>query len=270
MTLNTILVHTNIDYFAEGPVRIAADLALRFGANLIGVCACSIQPLLTDAAAVGVPTLTEDPSDIEKQLEAAEARFRGAVARAETPTEWRSSIDFPTDHAALQARAADLIVIGPNRGGSLYREVDPADLIMVVGRPVLFVPDGMSHLAADHVIVGWKDTREARRAVLDSLPLLERAAEVAVATVSEEGDSEALHSADDVVRYLQRHRVNARHVRTEADGGTGTRIMALAQEFNADLIVAGAYGHSRLREWIFGGVTRDLLTKSPLCCLMAN
>ena len=228
-----------------------------------------MQPLLTDAAAVGVATVVEDPGDIEQQ-QGSEAKFRALVARAGKPIEWRSSIDFPTDHAALQARAADLIVTGPSRGNSPYREVNPADLIMLVGRPALVVPKGISRLAADHVIVGWKDTREARRAVADAIPLLERASEVTVATVAEESDSDAIQSADDVTDYLHRHKVNAKGIRFEAGGSAGDKLLALPKERRADLIVAGAYGHSRLREWIFGGVSRDLLAKGPICCLMAN
>ena len=270
MAFSTILVQTNIDDFAEARVRVAVDLAGRFGATLIGVCACALQPILTDAWAVGVAGFMEDPSDIEKQLQAAETKFRELAAGTGKPTEWRSSIAFPTDHAAFQARAADLVVSGPSRRRSLYRDVDPAELILLAGRPVLAVPADVSHLAADRVVVGWKDTREARRAVLDALPLLERASEVTVAVVAEKSDSAALHSAADVVSYLRRHQVKAADVFVEADGSAGDRLIALAKERGADLIVAGAYGHSRVREWIFGGVTRDLLTKSPICCFMAN
>jgi nucleotide-binding universal stress UspA family protein len=270
MTISAILVQTNIDDFPGGRVKVAADLAGRFGATLIGVCACALQPILTDAMAVGVAGIIEDPSDIEAQLQTAQTKFRELAGQTAKLIEWRSSIDFPTDHAARQARAADLVVSGPSRRRSLYREVDPAELILLAGRPVLAVPADVSHLAADRVVVGWKDTREARRAVLDALPLLERASEVTVAVVAEKSDSAAFHSAADVVGYLRRHQVKAADVLVEADGSAGDRLIALAKERGADLIVAGAYGHSRVREWIFGGVTRDLLTKSPICCLMAN
>lgn len=270
MTLGAILVQTNIDDFAEGRVKVAADLADRFGATLIGACACAAQLVPTSGMAVGVSIFVENPGEIEKQLQTVESKFRELAQGKGKATEWRSSIAFPTDHAALHARAADLVVTGPSRGGSAYRAVDPAELVMLAGRPVLVVPGDVSHLAADRVVVAWKDTREARRAVLDSLPLLEKASEVTVAIVAEKGDSAAVRSAADVANFLRRHNVNAKETRAEADGSAGDRIMKLAAERGADLIVAGAYGHSRLREWVFGGVTRDLLSRSPVCCLMAN
>ena len=269
MPLGSILVTINVDEFAESRVKVAAELAARFGATLTGVCACAIQPIVTDAMALGIAGVVEDRSDIEAQLQTAQEKFRALAEPIAKPLEWRSAIDFPAEYAALQARTADLVVTGPSRGSGPYREVDPADLIMLAGRPVLIVPTNVSHLAADRITIAWKDTREARRAVLDSLPLCERATEVTVAAVAEESESEA-SPTDDVVRYLRSHKINANSFHAKADGSTGTTILALAKDVSADLIVAGAYGHSRLREWIFGGVTRELLTKSPVCCLMSN
>jgi nucleotide-binding universal stress UspA family protein len=270
MAFEAILVQTNIDDFAEDRIKLAADLAQRSGAILIGDCSCAIQPILVDAVAVGVPGLVEDPSDIEAQLQTAQARFRGLVEGTVKTIEWRSALNFPTEHAALQARAADLVVTGPRRGSSFYREVNPADLVMLAGRPVLVVPSNVSRLAADRIVVAWKDTREARRALLDSLWFLERATEVTVAAVAKSSDSDAVHSTNDVVSYLRHHKVNANCLNVNAEGAVAATIGGLARDLGADLIVAGAYGHSRLREWIFGGVTRDLLTKSPICCLMSN
>jgi nucleotide-binding universal stress UspA family protein len=211
----------------------------------------------------------QDPDDIRKQLQTVESKFRDAAGTKVTSIEWRATIAYPTEHAAVHARATDLVVTGIRRSGSPYRAADPASLIMVAGRPVLLVPDGVSQLAADRVVIAWKDTREARRAVLDCLPLLVQASDVIVAFVTEGADA-AIDSAADVAGFLRRHAVNATPFRIDADGSPGERIIAFAGERGADLIVAGAYGHSRLREWIFGGVTRDLLHRSPICCLMAN
>ena len=81
----------------------------------------------------------------------------------------------------------------------------------------------------------------------------------------------ARHHVDDVVRYLARHRIKAeRRVEIQAQGSGADQIIALAEDEGADLLVTGAYGHSRLNEWVFGGMTRDLLTSSPICCLMSH
>ncbi len=138
--------------------------------------------------------------------------------------------------------------------------VDGGDLVMDAGRPVLFVPPGVDFLSAKRIVIAWKDTREARRAVWDSMPFLKRAAEVSIVVIdSEDG------SARDVATYLGCHGVAATTTtRPESEIAVAVKIVHIAQQEGADLIVCGAYGHSRAREWAFGGVTRDLLEGSPL------
>jgi nucleotide-binding universal stress UspA family protein len=137
---------------------------------------------------------------------------------------------------------------------------------------VLPVAPGVASLRAEHVVVAWKDTREARRAVLDAIPFLRIAKRVSVVEVcTRDEERNALARIDDVVRYLARHRIAAdprpilHRDRSDAD-----HLLQFALNEDADLLVAGAYGHSRLGEWIFGGMTQDILTSSPLCCLMSH
>jgi nucleotide-binding universal stress UspA family protein len=127
-------------------------------------------------------------------------------------------------------------------------------------------------LSADHVVVGWRDTREARRAVQDALPFLHEAKRVTVVEISEEDQKEAArHHVDDVVLYLARHKIKAEgRVETHLLGSGADQIIGFAEDEDADLLVTGAYGHNRLNEWIFGGMTRDLLASSPFCCLMSH
>ena len=134
------------------------------------------------------------------------------------------------------------------------------------------VPAAVKSLAADHVVVGWKDTREARRAVQDALPFLHEAKRVTIMEICEKDEMDiARQHVDDVVLYLARHRIKAeRRVEIQAHGSGADQIIALAEDEGADLLVTGAYGHSRLNEWVFGGMTRDLLTSSPICCLMSH
>jgi nucleotide-binding universal stress UspA family protein len=129
-------------------------------------------------------------------------------------------------------------------------------------------------MSGRRVVVAWKDTREARRAVQDALPLLHRAETIVIAEVCERSDDVGPSQARlrDVAEYLARHHVAAavaERVRP-VDGTALNSLLRLAQDESADLIVAGAYGHTRLGEWIFGGMTQGLLAKSHVCCLFSH
>jgi nucleotide-binding universal stress UspA family protein len=139
---------------------------------------------------------------------------------------------------------------------------------MVVGRPILIVPHGVERLLATSVVVAWKNTPQSRRAISDAMPFLTLAEQVQVVQVAGDGDRTDL---DDVVAYLGLHGVKAVGVlKVPNAGGTAETLLDAAEGFKADLIVGGAFGYSRLREWFFGGVTRNLLDHSPVCCLMSH
>jgi nucleotide-binding universal stress UspA family protein len=187
--------------------------------------------------------------------------------------EWRSALAWPTDFVARNARAADLIVTGPQAAAAdATSRVDTGDLVMRAGRPVLVVPPGAEFLRLNSVVVAWKDTREARRAVNDALPLLHKAREVIVVELLDEGADKAAAKArvDDVARWLVRREISASSIATRALVGVTNRLTTLAQDEGAGIIVAGAYGHSRFQEWVFGGVTRDLLTQQSCCALLSH
>ncbi|MDP3317910.1 MAG: universal stress protein, partial [Bosea sp. (in: a-proteobacteria)] len=146
--------------------------------------------------------------------------------------------------------------------------IAPGDIVMELGRPILVVPPGIDALAARSVVVAWKDTRESRRALQDALPFLVRAEMVCVLSVGTDQDDAA---AQDVCSYLAKYGIAARPVlRPKGGGSIVGEITDLVRHQGADLIVAGAYGHSRLREWIFGGVTQELIQATPVCCLMSH
>jgi nucleotide-binding universal stress UspA family protein len=137
---------------------------------------------------------------------------------------------------------------------------------------VLVVPKGLASLTPRRIAVAWKDVREARRAVVDALPLLRAAEEIVLIEILEEGDENgSAHRLKDVASHLARHRVVTvtRQVRP-ADVTAGDALVRFVKDANMDVLIAGAYGHSRLGEWAFGGVTRDLLAGSPICCLFSN
>jgi nucleotide-binding universal stress UspA family protein len=135
---------------------------------------------------------------------------------------------------------------------------------------MLVVPPGIDTLEAERILIGWKDSREARRALRDSLPLLHEAKSVAIVEVCDDSmEALARRHVEDVARYLTRHRISVGSATAAAaKHGVADHLIDLARVEGADLIVTGASG--RLGEWIFGGVTRELLTSSPVCCLMSN
>lgn len=266
----TIMVPTDLSPEATNRLRVAMALANRFSSRLLGVAAQPIvSPLYFETPTDGVTSIIElEERQVKKQLEAAEANFN-QIASTIGSSEWRQAFANPTDHALTHARAADIIVVGsPADVQDEYTSmsVDGGDIVMGAGRPVLFVPLGVDFVSAKRIVIGWKDTREARRAVWDSLALLTGAQEVFVASTNAHTDS-----AKDVVAYLQRHNVFASCVAgLEQENNVADDLIRIAQRERADLIVAGAYGHSRTREWVFGGATKGLIEESPLCCLMAH
>jgi nucleotide-binding universal stress UspA family protein len=284
MSYAVIMVNVEEDELSSARIKLAAHLSVRFGCALIGVAARPPEPVPRLAGdIVGGPDIVGggDIAEYQYEIKADDAwlekqakRFHTIAAPIQPNIEWRStSDDDPLDYACTQARAADLAVIAPGRlkTDSSFT-LDPAAALLKMGRPVLTVPGGVEALQAQRIVVAWKDTREARRALRDALPLLREAKEVFVIEAVDEGsESQAQKNVDDVAAYLVRHQVIVaakcfERIQTTA----GVQIIHAAQARGADLIVVGAYGHSRLGEWIFGGVTRELLKMSPICCLFSH
>lgn len=273
MSYATLMVWVNIDHVSKQFVGVAADVADKFAAHLIGLSAVAMVPPFIAEGVVIVDHATEFDIDKTKAtLAEAGSKVQAVVGRGRQ-IEWRSAIAYPTETLISEARCADLIVIESGRSAdNVYRSADVGAAILGAGRPFLVVPAAVKSFAADHVMIGWKDTREARRAVLDALPFLHEAKRVTVLEICKEEQMEtARDHVGDVVRYLARHRIKAEpRVEVQALGSRADQIIAWADDETVDLLVTGAYGHSRLNEWMFGGMTRDLLTTSPICCLMSH
>jgi nucleotide-binding universal stress UspA family protein len=169
------------------------------------------------------------------------------------------------------AHAADLIVMSPRPEPPAPGEADPGEVVIDAGRPVLVVPAHSTRLRTETIVVAWKDTRETRRAIASALPLLRRANEVLVVEICDDYIPGAVvEQTQDIVAGLTRLGVRARAAVTPAEGGVFNSLMRTVSQRGADLIVTGAYGHSRLQELVFGGVTDHLLRKPACCVLMAH
>jgi nucleotide-binding universal stress UspA family protein len=254
-----LMVHLELGQSNAGRLRVVTDIAQRFQAEVVGIAVCRPMSMASSEGYVPAEIIDQDRERIEKDTMAAEAEFRSGLQGRVTKVEWRSAVTFSSlsNYIACEARSVDLVVTGVTPGKLLdnSRSANLGDLIMQLGRPVLVVPAAPGVLKLDRVVVGWKDTREARRAVSDALPLLKAAAQVTVVEIAGEDELAAARShVEDVVDWLERHGVRAKALTLTSTGDDSTQLNAIAHERGANLIVAGAYGHSRLREWALGGV----------------
>lgn len=275
MIYNTIMVQLDIDEPPAPRLEYALALARRFEADLIAFAAADAPVVLpgSDGIAVAGGVLRAQIDEIEARLDALRREFESLTGE-DTRMSWRGFVANPTQALAVQARAADLLVVGSPTIGPFFdraRRIDAGALALAAGRPALFAAENLAPPVAKNVLVAWKDTREARRAVVDALPFLTSATDVLVAAVEEEeAGGGARSGVADIVRFLMKHGARARpEVVRRGDGECGAVLATLAADAGCDLLVAGAYGHSRLREWAFGGVTRTLLQKSELNRLLS-
>jgi len=273
MTFSTIMVHLNVDPSGDTRLSAALDFARHFDAKLIGVAAASL-PWSFYGQEVTPSQIDQLNGIITKRLADAEDRFRRAAKQHLQKIEWRSAIASPAAYVSLQARAADLIIVGRNPDGLLpdpfLGRIDPGDLAMRAGRPVLVIPEEVDKINMKSAMVAWKDTREARGAVSDALPLLRKVQEVVVVEgIEDELDRSAAHDRlDDVISWLAAHGIpSVARVFCFPDNEDP---MEKLYQYGTDFIIAGAYGHAQMREWIFGGFTRHLLNRSPQCVFLSH
>jgi nucleotide-binding universal stress UspA family protein len=284
MGLASIMVHVGADAGTQGRIAIACSLADRFHATVIAVAGQAPSAVGGDIAGdsdggrtggdiVGGDELAPPvASPILSWLAELERDFR-KQAQVKAGVAFRAAPEQPTGLIIREARAADLVILGRAAVSDIVeRAVDPARVLMHCGRPVLVVPDTLAALSADRVVVGWKETREARRAVRDALEPLKQAKEVTIAAVEEQGQAAVdTGPLDDVAAYLARHGVTVgAPVTRRCVGSIASTLASIAGEKGADLIVAGGYGRGHLSELMFGGVTHDLLGSSPVCCLLSH
>jgi nucleotide-binding universal stress UspA family protein len=275
MSYKSLLIHVEPTPESNLRLRVAVDLARGLGATLIGVG--GNQPIYLDDSMLmtgyGDGAVIQTLVDMDTAtLTEAEARFHAATGSLGAEAIWVSERDYPDHALQVCAAAADLIIASAHRGPKASTAA-AADLVLRAGLPILTVPTDLPAIRTKNIVIAWKNTREARRAVSDALPLLIAAEEVTVLHVCPTvAATSAAHSGlDDVVARLTRHGVRPSVTTLERPSAdTFQALTRFAEEQLADLIVAGAYGHSRAGEWMLGGVTQDLLAYSPLPVLFSH
>ncbi|HXP75142.1 MAG TPA: universal stress protein [Stellaceae bacterium] len=269
---------------SEPGIGFAAELARDHGAHLVGLSI--LEPLDLSAyfapgsgfMAVDVIQEIEEKHRATAQAAASkiEAAFRAACSRAGISHEWRLAEGDPAEVGILHAHYADLAITGqidpgkPPPGGWARL---PEQLALASGRPALIVPyAGRFDTVGRRVLLAWSRTRESARALNDSLPILERASHVTVLSINpRRGEESSDLPGADIALHLARHGVKAEAASTVADDiDVGNTLLSRAADLGADLIVMGCYGHSRMRELILGGATREILRHMTVPVLMAH
>lgn len=281
MSLKDILVHLDGSEQSATRLRLAAGLARRQGANLIGLFVVDVMlPMMAAADAGSGAVLAEMiermRADALEDAARVEAGFRETLRREDIAGEWRLAEGSAPEHVALHARYADLAVLGqanPDDGQPNAAAVLEAALFDS-GRPVLVVPyAGRFETLGQRVLVGWNASAQSARAVHDALPVMAGASKVVVCAVNPRRgiDGHGDEPGADVARHLARHGLKVTVEHTVApEIGAGDLLLNRAAEISADLLVIGGYGHSRLRETILGGVTRTLLQQMTVPVLMSH
>lgn len=272
MEIRSILVNIDVAATDSPALKYAIGLAERFDASLIGVAAD--QPNIAysgfdGGAAVDVYALERD--EVEVQLRRAEEAFQ-ALVPSSIKRQWRGYVSGRTGALVESARLADVVVTTMATTSTFhYQQVtDLGTLVLSSGRPVIDVATAGGNATFDKICIGWKDTREARRAVADALPLMKLAIEVSAVTVTEGDYAAERASLDDLLSWLAAHGVKARADVLNNPEHYDDVLETNALTQNADLLVIGGYGHSRMREWLFGGVTRSVLSANTLNRLISN
>jgi len=278
MTYKTILVHCDASPTLSQRLDVAVELAQYFGAYLVGV---HVQaPMKIPAFAGGVvPTF-----DLFAAYEACATAehdgvtesFRHAIKGSRLATEWRHARGYPQDELVMQARYADLLILGQtdSAGGTQT----PADLPVTVavssGRATLITPHiGVRTKPGKSVMLCWNASRESARAATEALPFLVSAEKVVVLIVDTRrlGSARSLEPSAYVATWLTRHGVTVTVQREVlANDDVGELILSRAADNDIGLIVMGLYGHSRLGEVILGGTSRTLLSSMTVPLLVAH
>ena len=249
MAISDILVYADPTATSAERLDIAFRLAHRFDAYLIGV-------VPEDAATVG-------------------EKFEKVLLNESLLGEWHMAIGLTEPFVTRWAHSADLVILGqriPDHDTGLYH---PEDVVLSCSRPVLIVPYAgrRPDRIGENVLIAWNGSREASRAVQDALPFLSASSAITILLVDPDDEVADVELAQDLVAHLGRHGLKARTQVIRHDLATlavSDTILTQVAELDADLLVMGAYSHSRFREIILGGVTRDILRNMNLPVLMAH
>lgn len=278
MTYKNLLVHIDDSKASDGRLGVAIDLARVHGAHLTGLYVAA-DPALPGNLRAEVPSELLDTLrvQLEAQIEVAKEHFIETVERAGISADCRTAHCPPSripEVVALHARYADLVILGqaePGNGAEANGHT-AEEVVMLSGRPALVVPYiGPSRSLGKRVMIAWDGGRESARAINDALPVLEQAESVVVLVINPAKGDHGAEPGADLALHLARHgiKVEAQQLIAKELSVADALLSHLVDE-DRDLLVMGAYGHSRLRELVLGGVTRQIFEQMTVPVLMSH
>jgi nucleotide-binding universal stress UspA family protein len=255
----------------------AISVAEAFEAHVLGV-AVAYEPVIPGTVFGGIPPEIIDGQrrEADNKARAAVSRFDQAAKRAGLSSETRilrATIAETADQLGRIGRRFDLVVVGqPDSAKSAPDQIVDEGVLFESGRPVIFVPFiQKGGVTLDRVMICWDGSRAAARAVADALPFLKKAKQVQAVIVSDKpGKKDEIPGAD-LGQHLARHglKVEIKHI-VAPDINVASAILSYVADSGTDMIVMGGYGHSRVREFVLGGVTRGMLESMTVPVLMSH
>jgi nucleotide-binding universal stress UspA family protein len=255
----------------------AISVAEAFEAHVLGV-AVAYEPVIPGTVFGGIPPEIIDGQrrEADNKARAAVSRFDQAAKRAGLSSETRilrATIAETADQLGRIGRRFDLVVVGqPDSAKSAPDQIVDEGVLFESGRPVIFVPFiQKGGVTLDRVMICWDGSRAAARAVADALPFLKKAKQVEIVIVSEKPNKKDEIPGADLGQHLARHglTVEIKHI-TAPDISVASAILSYVADSGTDMIVMGGYGHSRLREFVLGGVTRGMLESMTVPVLISH
>jgi nucleotide-binding universal stress UspA family protein len=281
MPFKSIAVFIGTSPSAEARVSFAARLACRHGAHLIGLYV--VPSLMSGSAAESFVQGQRAVREVIAQHRAREDEAIGLARRSLSAICGQEDISFEFrpltqgefgDEVVLNSLHADLVIAGGRLGnGGLPNQWSAETLLLATGVPCILLPDSWNgSAAAEHVVVAWNASREARRAIADAMPLLVQAKSVTVLLVDPEKNlRHGEEPGADIAHYLSRHGVKVAVEQVASNGApVASVILDRAKQHAAELLVIGAYSHARATQMVLGGVTRSLLREASVPLLIAH
>lgn len=282
MSYQTIMVHlqlgssnAQIEHLNAAVLHAAKQIAQRCNAAVIGIVVGQQTQMIYGKGYALIDFFDREQVYLEEKIAAEEVSFRVAFKGYDQSVEWRSVVTMEpvVDFIVAQACSADLIITGvtPSDFYEGPNSAHAGEIVMQAGRPVLAVSLASKEFKLENMLIGWKDTREARRAISDALPLLKLAKQVTVLEIVAKDDKkDTVKRLNEVVNWLKSHDVKAEPLAAISNGTDATQFINVAKKQHADIVITGAYGHSRFREWVLGGVTNDLLQSAQFCTFLSH
>jgi nucleotide-binding universal stress UspA family protein len=276
MSYRSLLVHLDDNESSLRGVTAAATLAGAFGAELVGSYLVPTRALTPFGSAMLPEALVTQMLRLSGEAQAAaEERFRDETARAGlSAIEFRAPAGDAIAAGIRQSRYSDLTVVAqpePDSAEAGFVTELAHSVLLASGRPLLIVPYiGARPSIGERIIVAWKDTREAARAVADAMPMLLRAKSVDVLSILPPSQADET-VGERIITFLARHGVAARlRPQVAEDISAGELLLSQVSDLSADLVVMGGYSHSRFQERVMGGVTRVMMTSMTVPVLMSH